>query len=310
MIYSKEINNTETQYFIIDLGAHDQRDLEYSYHTWNKYRYNLIKRNDLFIYRTPQKISPSRKFFFFGSGKFGKIFTAKKGYKQYFSEGDQYSFVEKAYHFNKLIFQDDLSPNDLIDRRKKKKNDWEHFFNQYGINKITKKEFLFLLNMGIGNNKFLVRDNKLMIETINQINKENYYVPDKKVSSKTRGIYQKIFSDRVKNNYHNQCAVTGIKTRELLVGSHIIPWGKNKKKRLDPKNGICFSSLIDKCFDKGFLTINNDYKVILSPKIKKDKKLYLELSKFEKKRIKLPDDKLNYPALENLKSHWKEFGFF
>ena len=113
----------------------------------------------------------------------------------------------------------------------------------------------------------------------------------------------------IKNNYHNKCSITGIKTRELLIGSHIIPWSQNKKKRLDPRNGICLSSLIDKCFDKGLLTFNNEYRVVFAEKLKADKNLFKELSKYQFKKIRLPDNKKNYPSLDNLKNHWKEFNF-
>jgi putative restriction endonuclease len=81
---------------------------------------------------------------------------------------------------------------------------------------------------------------------------------------KTR-VNQSVFRQIVLANYDNRCALTGIDLSELLVASHIIPWSENEQERLNPENGICLSSLYDKAFDKGLITISpDDYSVVLS----------------------------------------------
>ena len=70
------------------------------------------------------------------------------------------------------------------------------------------------------------------------------------------------------NIYDRSCAITGINVPDLLVASHIIPWSENKEERLNPENGLCLSSLYDKAFDKGYISIDNHYRVILADKIK------------------------------------------
>ena len=55
------------------------------------------------------------------------------------------------------------------------------------------------------------------------------------------------------------------------MASHIVPWSKNENERLNPENGICLSELYDKAFDKGLIGINQNYKVVLSQKLKKKK---------------------------------------
>ena len=133
----------------------------------------------------------------------------------------------------------------------------------------------------------------------------DYSVDDSKVTTKSRGAYQKIFSENVKNNYQNECAITGIKTGSLLIGSHIVPWSKDKTKRLDPKNGVCLSVVVDKCFDDGLITIDHEYRVVLSKKVKDDVKLFNLLEKYQNKRITLPTHKELYPDFKNLDYHWK-----
>jgi putative restriction endonuclease len=104
-------------------------------------------------------------------------------------------------------------------------------------------------------------------------------------------VNQDYFRTLVLSNYSNICSITGIKIPELLIASHIKPWSKDEKNRLNPSNGICLSATLDKAFDKGLITIDRNYKVIFSEKLKKYSKEEFynsELIKFENKQIILP----------------------
>lgn len=74
---------------------------------------------------------------------------------------------------------------------------------------------------------------------------------------------QNLFRQKVLNNFNNKCCLTGIKENELIIASHIIPWSERVDTRLDPSNGLCLSVLYDKLFDKGFISFDNDYKVLV-----------------------------------------------
>lgn len=82
-------------------------------------------------------------------------------------------------------------------------------------------------------------------------------------------VNQSVFRKMVLSNYNNKCAITGIDIPELLLASHIIPWSKNEEHRLNPENGICFSALYDKAFDKGLIGINTNHEIVFSDAIKK-----------------------------------------
>lgn len=92
---------------------------------------------------------------------------------------------------------------------------------------------------------------------------------------KTR-VNQRVFRTIVLANYNNKCALSGINIPQFLVASHILPWAKNIKERLNPTNGICLSSLYDKAFDIGLMTFDEEYRVVLSDKLvtKLDKNVY------------------------------------
>ena len=107
---------------------------------------------------------------------------------------------------------------------------------------------------------------------------------------KTR-VNQNIFRQIVLVNYEGKCAITGIDIPELLIASHIIPWSLNEDERLNPENGICLSPTFDRCFDKGFIGINADYKIRLSKSLKEcsDKPYFgRHFKDIEGKKIHLP----------------------
>ncbi|MDI2035935.1 HNH endonuclease [Paenarthrobacter nitroguajacolicus] len=122
-----------------------------------------------------------------------------------------------------------------------------------------------------------------------QIRRREFAVPDRSVQAKTRGSAQRAFADQVKSNYGNQCAITGITTPAFLIASHIVPWSEDESIRLDPSNGICLSTLVDRAFDTGFLTVSTDYTVhIDGTKIALDEELFAYLSPYEGRSIRMP----------------------
>lgn len=121
---------------------------------------------------------------------------------------------------------------------------------------------------------------------------------------KTR-INQNFFRKIVLVNYSNKCAITGIDIPDLLIASHIMPWSKNEQERLNPENGICFSSLYDNAFDKGYISINDKFEVLISPILKKKQ----TEKYYEKYFAYLPSSKLHLPKKYLPKKEFLEFHF-
>jgi putative restriction endonuclease len=88
---------------------------------------------------------------------------------------------------------------------------------------------------------------------------------------KTR-VNQDVFRDIVLANYDSKCAITGIDITALLKASHIVPWSKNEKERLNPENGICLSALYDCAYDRGYIGITKKFEIVLSNELKKKSK--------------------------------------
>jgi hypothetical protein len=77
-------------------------------------------------------------------------------------------------------------------------------------------------------------------------------------------VKQAFFRKAVLASYEGRCCITGLSERRLLVASHIVPWAADSNNRLNPRNGLCLSSLHDKAFDAGLITLSPDHRVVMS----------------------------------------------
>ncbi len=84
-------------------------------------------------------------------------------------------------------------------------------------------------------------------------------------------INQSFFRKTILASYNNTCCVTGINLPELLIAGHIVPWSIDEKNRLNPRNGLAMNGLHDKAFELGLISISPEYKILISPEIKKIK---------------------------------------
>ena len=61
------------------------------------------------------------------------------------------------------------------------------------------------------------------------------------------------------------CSVTGYGQSEILIASHIIPWSvSSKEQKLNENNGLLLLANIDKAFDQGLITFENDGNIRIS----------------------------------------------
>lgn len=84
-------------------------------------------------------------------------------------------------------------------------------------------------------------------------------------------VNQAFFRSAVLAAYDLCCCITGLAVPELLNASHIVPWRVDHKNRTNPRNGLCLNATHDRAFDCGLITITDDYRVKLSPAIKRAK---------------------------------------
>lgn len=170
---------------------------------------------------------------------------------------------------------------------------WDEFYNNWDAALIASEELLAKQK-----HSTVIKLNKIELFDLPSEGKEKERLVQTRVN-------QSIFRTVVLATYNYACCVTGINAIELLIASHIVPWSKDEKNRLNPMNGLCLNALHDKAFDAGLITITaNDYTIKVSSKLKKKNvptSIDENFIKLDGKEMLLPDKFL--PARELLKIH-------
>ncbi len=129
---------------------------------------------------------------------------------------------------------------------------------------------------------------------------------EKTLTTKVR-IGQRFFRQSVLASYNARCCVTGNPVPELLVASHILPWGSHPEQRLNPRNGLCLAQTQDAAFDRGLITFDEDFRLVLSPYLRDflpNEALARNFTIYEGTKIEMPDKFL--PDDEFMQQHRAE----
>ena len=94
---------------------------------------------------------------------------------------------------------------------------------------------------------------------------------------------QGIFRSNVRLN-EKKCRITGVQDVRLLIASHIKPWADSSdKEKLDGRNGLLLSPHVDRLFDKGLISFQNDGTMLVSSKL--DRAVFSHWKIDEKKNV-------------------------
>jgi len=104
-------------------------------------------------------------------------------------------------------------------------------------------------------------------------------------------IKQNFFRRAVLASYRGRCCMSGLSEPRLLIASHIVPWSKDKANRLNPSNGLCLSAIHDRAFDKGLITLTDDWKIVLSDELRKREEPFTQsvFQPLEGRTIEVPE---------------------
>jgi putative restriction endonuclease len=116
---------------------------------------------------------------------------------------------------------------------------------------------------------------------------------------------QEYFRDAVLNNFGGCCGISQLAIRELLIASHILPWGSHEPERLNVRNGLCLSRLHDAAFDRGLIAFDDNLCLVLSQELKNElpKRAVAEnFGAYESAVLQLPSDAV-LPEMDFLATH-------
>ena len=117
-----------------------------------------------------------------------------------------------------------------------------------------------------------------------------------------------VFKREVPKIYNYQCAISGMRIEsstnaQMVDACHLVPFALSKDDTIT--NGIALSPNLHRAYDRGLITITEDYLVKVSTAISENNSPY-SLSQFDGKQILLPSSTNYYPSIENLQWHHRE----
>ncbi len=123
-----------------------------------------------------------------------------------------------------------------------------------------------------------------------------------------RYIRGSIFKREIPKIYQNQCCISGMRIEsttkaQMIDACHIVPFSISNDDTVS--NGISLSPNLHRAYDRGLITINEDYIVRISPAIKENITPF-SISQFSGRKIILPKNNKDFPSPENLIWHKKE----
>lgn len=117
-----------------------------------------------------------------------------------------------------------------------------------------------------------------------------------------------VFKREIPKIYGYQCAISEMRIEsstnaQMIDACHLIPFAVSKDDTIT--NGIALSPNLHRAYDRGLLTITEDYRVKVSQAISENDSPY-SLGQFDGKQILLPENRNYYPSIENLIWHHRE----
>ena len=112
---------------------------------------------------------------------------------------------------------------------------------------------------------------------------------------------QGAFRIMITDAYGRRCSVTGEKALPALQAAHIRPLSEGGEHRLD--NGLLLRADVHALFDRGYISVAPDYRVLVSPKLKDDFDNGEPYYRFNGSTITVPDRGELRPRRELLEWH-------
>jgi len=114
-----------------------------------------------------------------------------------------------------------------------------------------------------------------------------------------------LFKREIPKLYNNTCCISGMKidatiSVSMIDACHIVPFSESLDDTIS--NGIALCPNLHRAFDRGLISIDSNYNVIVSSVFKEDLTNY-SIKHFDGMKITLPKEESYYPSLGNFRWH-------
>lgn len=121
-----------------------------------------------------------------------------------------------------------------------------------------------------------------------------------------------VFKREVPKIYNFTCCISELKVDILanvamVDACHILPFSESYDDTIS--NGFTLCPNLHRAFDRGIISIDNHYRVIISKQFRENHKSPYSIKQFAGKKILLPADNEMLPSLQNFSAHRIRFGF-
>jgi hypothetical protein len=102
---------------------------------------------------------------------------------------------------------------------------------------------------------------------------------DRAVTTKSRGIAQRLFRGNLLRLWQGSCAVTSVQEPRVLRSSHIKPWAdSNLLEKVDHFNGLLLIPNLDALFNEGLISFRDDGGILVSEDWRADDKRRMHIT--------------------------------
>ncbi|WP_342051584.1 MULTISPECIES: HNH endonuclease [unclassified Cupriavidus] len=117
-------------------------------------------------------------------------------------------------------------------------------------------------------------------------------------------VGQGLFRADLLRMWNSQCSLTGLSNPDLLIASHIHAWTlSDNDQRIDPDNGLLLAPHVDRLFDRGLISFNDNGELLISPSLTQKDRERLALDRYTKLR------RISAENREYMKLHRDRHGF-
>ena len=193
--------------------------------------------------------------------------------------------------------------DDLCNLLKNQKN--RNILQQFLLDEyFPKKEKEFSNSLSEQEKLFIDIEDKILNESPEEYRKEI-----KKLLSEQNDeevyIRGSLFKREIPRIYNNTCCISGMRIDatvevSMVDACHIIPFCESYNDTVT--NGIALCPNLHRAFDRGLITIDKEYNVIVS-KTFREEESYYSIHQFHNKEIILPKQKEYHPLQENISWH-------
>ncbi len=184
---------------------------------------------------------------------------------------------ERIYYNNLLIqWKDDISVL----------SDWSY------LDFVSFCDWLYRKGRRIDGNFLRQQDEQTGVnQIVQELENENLCGKSKEAIIKVR-VNQGIFRKKLLQHYKT-CCLCNVSNPKLLIASHIKPWSVcNAQEKVDKNNGFLMCPNHDALFDQGWITFNDDGKIIISDALSKNDRMAFDIN--ENMIILLTDENKKY----------------